>query len=262
MTKIDFWSGNRSEIRKKYEREVVQCILNATLPSHGSFELIEHETTYSKEEEAQTFRMKNHHLLVTVAGNQKFESEEKIIIPQPILFNLMGSRIAIVLQKNKHLLLEAYHQGQLGSLQVGIPTSWSDAAIFRKNGYQVVEEGSYEDVFDRLVQGRFDYVSFGANEVESILEQAIKQYPKLCLEPKLVLQYPLPLVFYVHPRMPMLAERMNVGLQKIIDSGELAAIFQSYYSQTIHNLHLATRYVVTLKNPFIPSNLNPLPKVF
>lgn len=259
-TIVDFWNGNRSEIRKDYEREVLQAILTITIPDFGPFEISESITEYPGLEESFVFSKKKHHLFVTIAGNQKFKPEDMIMIAKPIAKNLLGYRIPIIKVTDTNKFKTATSLSKIQALKNGIPVSWSDATIFRHNGYRVAEEGDFDDVFERLAQHKFDYTAFGANEVQNVFKNRATKQNGLVIDTNLMFFYPFPLVFYVNPKMPKLAERIEMGLQTITESGELDKIFNSYYANIVDELGLDKRQVFTLENPLIPAeftNLKP-----
>jgi hypothetical protein len=260
MTEIDFWNGNRSEIRQLYEREILEAVLKSTTKKYGDFSIKESFTEYPGTQESYVFSEKNHHLFVTIAGNQKFSDEKKIVILKPIAKNLLGYRILIINAKDAKKFSEIKDVEILKKYVQGIPETWSDAAIFRHNNYTVSEEGNFDDIFKRLSKGNFDYVTFGANEVLSVFESRASKLKTLEIESKLLIFYPFPLVFYVNPTMPELAKRVEEGLQIITASGELDAIFNNYYSDIVDTLQLDKRTLFVLDNPLIPkefANLQP-----
>jgi hypothetical protein len=252
IMEIDFWNGNRSEIRQLYEREILEAILKVTIDKYGDFKIKESFSEYPGTQESLVFSEKNHHLFVTIAGNQKFSDEEKIVILKPIAKNLLGYRIPIIKSKDVEKFKKNIDNKKLKSYELGIPETWNDAAIFRFNNYKVAEEGTFDDIFERLSEGKFDYVTFGANEVSSVFENRASKLKTLEIETDLLFFYPFPLVFYVNPGMPKLAERVELGLQKITDSGELDAVFNKYYANIVQNLQLDKRTLFVLENPLIP----------
>ncbi len=259
-TEIDFWSGNRSEIRQRYEREILEAILKVTSEKYGDFHIKESFTEYPETQESQVFSEKNHHLFVTVAGNQKFLNEDKIVISKPIAKNLLGYRIPIIKSKDVEKFHKIKETHQFENIFQGIPETWSDASIFRYNNYLVSEEGNFDDIFERLSNGNFDYVTFGANEVLDVFETRASKLKNLEIESNLLFFYPFPLVFYVNPTMLELAKRIDEGLQIITASGELDAIFNRYYANIVQILQLDKRTLFVLKNPLIPkefANLQP-----
>lgn len=260
VTEINFWNGNRSEIRQLYEREILEVVLKATIDSFGDYKIKESFTEYPGTQESLVFSKKNHHLFVTIAGNQKFKADDMIVIQKPIAKNLLGYRIPIIKKSNTEVFGKIKETQQLQNQIHGIPVSWSDATIFRHNHFKVAEEGDFETIFERLDAGNFDYVTFGANEIESVFEKRAKKIKSLQIDSNLLFFYPFPLVFYVNPTRPDLAKRIDVGLQTIIDSGELDTIFNRYYANIVQTLNLDKRTLIILENPLIPkefANLKP-----
>ncbi|MDZ7680367.1 MAG: transporter substrate-binding domain-containing protein [Fodinibius sp.] len=251
-TVVDFWNGNRSLIRQKYERQVLEAILTATEPDDGPWEINESIVEYPGAEEATVFNEKEHHLFVTIAGNQKFTEDDMIMIPKPLTKNLLGYRIPIIREKDVRKFNSINTAADIQKLTHGIPSDWSDATIFRHNGYSVEEDGTFDDIFERLASGRFDYSAYGANEVLGVYENRASKQDGLAIDDNVILFYPFPLVFYVHPNMPDLAERIDRGLQLLIESGTLDTIFNQYYSNIVEELSLDQRKLFILHNPLIP----------
>lgn len=249
---VDFWNGNRSEIRQHYESDVLQAVLEVTSNEFGAFQLIESRKEYPGVEESRAFSHKKHDVLVTVAGNQKFKENEVIMISKPLAKNLLGYRIPIIKEKNQAKLANAKN---IKKLVHGIPKTWSDATIFKYNEFAISEEGDFSDIFERLTSDNFDYTTFGANEVKSIYQNRDLKNKGLVIEESTLLFYPFPLVFYVNPKNETLAKRINTGLQTIEENGTLDAIFQDYYGSLVKDLNLTKRELITLSNPLIPKSL-------
>jgi len=259
-TIVDFWNGNRSAVRQDYELEVLKAVLASTGSDFGPWKIKESIVEYAGTQESLVFSEKNHDLFVTIAGNQKFEEGDMITIPKPLTKNLLGYRIPIIRAEDSLVFNAISNADNLRELKIGIPSTWSDATIFRHNGYPVVEEGDFDDIFERLESGRFDYSAFGANEVLSVFENRASKHQGLIIESDNMLFYPFPLVFYVNPELPELAKRIEKGLQNIEESGALDDIFNSYYTNIVEELNLDQRRIFILENPLIPeefSNLKP-----
>ena len=258
ITTIKFWNGNRSEVRKEYERKVFVALLEATEAEYGSWEIEENLDEYPGAEEALVFKEKGHDVFVTIAGNQKFDEDDMIVIPHLLTKNLLGYRVAIIREEDTGKFASIEEEAQIQQLTHGIPETWSDAVIFRENGYQVAEEGDFEDIFDRLEAGNFDYSAYGANEVLSVFEYRAAERESLVMDENLLFFYPFPLVFYVSPDQPALAERIEAGMQAIQKSGALDAIFDQHYGNIVEELHLSDRKLIILDNPLIPERFRDL----
>ena len=256
ITSIKLWNGNKTASRQQYEREVLEAALKATQANYGEWSLLEDKTDYpAAADEASVFSKKGFDIFGTVAGNTKLADEPKILIPQPLMKGLLGYRILIIRAADKAKFAAIKSPAQLQSLRMGIPATWADAELFRQNGYKVEEKGSFDDLFARLENNEFDYVTFGANEVSGVFAERAAKSGKLIIEPSLLVFYPFPLVFYVNPDNKALAERVEQGLLAIQANGELDAIFNRYFAADLKQVDLPARSMITLKNPILPAEM-------
>lgn len=252
---IKFWNGNKTPSRQQYEREILDAALKATA-TKGPYAIEESRTEYPlAEDEASVFRSKGFDIFGTVAGNQKLANEQKILIPLPLMKGILGYRILIVRKADAQKFAAIKSAGELKKLRMGIPSTWADAGLFRHNGYPVVEKGSFDDLFQRLENNEFDYVTFGANEVTGVFTERAAKSGKLVIEPSLLVYYPFPLVFYVNPQQPAVADRITEGVKTISTNGELDKIFNRYYGDVLGQLNLPTRTRITLENPILPKEM-------
>lgn len=258
VTRIDFWSGNRSAARQVYEREVLEAVLAATEDDMGAWEIVETSDDYPGDEESRVFSEKDHDVFVTVAGNRKFEAGGVIDIPHPMARNLLGYRIPVIRAQDAGAFAAIRTVDAMKSLRHGIPETWSDADVFRHNGYAVAEEGTFDDIFQRLNSGRFDYSAFGANEVLGVFENRASKQTGLAIDDHLLMFYPFPLVFYVNPERPGLAARIENGMLEIEKSGKLDEIFDRHYGDVVERLGLKQRTLFILDNPLVPEKFSDL----
>lgn len=253
---IKLWNGNKTASRQQYEREILELALAATSQRKGDWVLVEDLTDYPKaEDEASVFRTKGFDIFGTVAGNAKLAGEKKILVPQPLMKGLLGHRILIIRAADKEKFAAIKTAKQLQQLTMGIPATWADAELFRQNGYPVVEKGSFDELFTRLQNKEFDYVTFGANEVAGVFKERAAQSGALLVDQSLLVYYPFPLVFYVNPSKPELAQRVENGLKIIAANGELDALFDRYFGKELAAIQLNARTRITLKNPILPPEM-------
>lgn len=256
VMQVRLWNGNKTESRQHYEREILEAALNATYASHGNWKLQEDLTDYPlAADEASIFRNKDFDIFGTVAGNTKLANEEKILIPLPLMKGLLGYRVLIIRAADKEKFAAIKSAQQLQQLRMGIPSTWADAELFRHNGYEVEEKGSFDDLFVRLENNEFDYVTFGANEVAGVFNERAAKSGKLMVDSSLLVFYPFPLVFYINPNNKALAERVNQGLQTINRTGELDKIFNRYFAADLTAVNLPARRIIKLDNPILPAEM-------
>lgn len=255
MQNIVFWNGNKSPARQSYETALLDACLKATDHEYGSAQTRVDNTDYPNAEDETNIFSSGADILVTVAGNVKFKDEQKIVIPQPLTKGLLGYRLLLVRDESLTTFAKINTPQQLQALSIGIPETWADAALFRHNQYKVIEQGTLDNLFLLLKNGTFDYVALGVNEIEQIFQQQAMPLGGISIEPSVMLYYPFPLVFYVHPGKPVLAERIENGLKLIIANGGHEALFSQHYGDIAQRLNLRDRKVFTLTNPMLPTGM-------
>jgi len=252
-TSINFWNGNRSAPRQVYEREVLYAVLEATKEEWGDYKINENLEDYPGKMESLAFSVKNDDVLITIAGNQKFNKDDVIMIPIPLMKNLLGYQIPIIRKEDENRFNNIHETGDIQKMMHGIPKTWTDVEIFKHNSYNVLEDGDFDDIFERLSIKLFDYTAFGANEILELYRERDLKQKGLVIEKNILLFYPFPLVFYVNPTQPKLAERIVEGLDNIIDSGKLEKIYQKHFGDINSQLQLSKRKLFVLENPMLPS---------
>ncbi|MBE1298923.1 MAG: transporter substrate-binding domain-containing protein [Alteromonadaceae bacterium] len=249
MRTIKFWNGNKSQIRGRYEPEIISAVLQATAADYGAYSLEVDNTDYPVALDESDIFINGTDVIVTVAGNEKFANRDKIVVPIALDKGLLGYRALLCCKPNAAKFSSVTSLTELREHKVGVPSTWVDAELFRHNGLSVVEEGSLDDHFERLQRDRFDFSSLGMNEVEAILEQFSASECSVVIVPDVMLYCPLILVFYVHPEQQELAERIKAGLDKIASNGEWSRLYDAYYGDIITGLSLSTRRTIHLLCP-------------
>jgi hypothetical protein len=252
MQNVYFWNGNKSPARQSYETALLQACLDVNHKEYSSLDIYIDNTDYPNAEDEANIFTGGADILVTVAGNVKFKDKQKLEIPLPLSKGLLGYRLLLVRDESLTKFSQIQQPQQLQALSIGIPETWADAALFRHNQYNVIEQGTLNDLFLLLKNGTFDYVALGANEIEQIYQQQALPSGGISIEPSLMLYYPFPLVFYVSPDKPKLAERVITGLKAIIGNGEFEKLFAEHYGQVVQRLHMQQRRIFTLTNPHLP----------
>ncbi|CAK3458880.1 ABC transporter substrate-binding protein [Vibrio crassostreae] len=227
---FNFWNGNKSGKRQHYELELIHSLLNWD-PNEPIVVHSDNTDFPRAEDEGNIFR-KNYDVLVTVAGNRILIIREQ---EQPTFHNINSNK--------------------LKSLIAGIPATWADAELFRANGYRVLEQGTLPEILKLLSDKKCDYVSLGANEVESIYQEHTYSLNGLVIEKSIMLYYPLPLVFYVHPDKAQLAQLLEDKLQDYKLSGDFELLFNQHFGDVVRSIGLEHRKAINLVNKELPPEL-------
>ncbi|MBE4591317.1 ABC transporter substrate-binding protein [Vibrio navarrensis] len=245
---LNFWNGNKSWTRQQHELDVLHAVLQAQeLPCN-----IVHDTTDYPlaTDEANIFTFGTD-LTTTVAGNRKFAKGTYLVVPHAICGGILGCRVLIVRRGEQdqfaHLSIS-----ELKRRIAGIPGTWADAELLRQNGFKVLEQGTLAQQFLLLQEGLCDFIPLGINEAQSLLDGHRQESNRLVIEPSLMLFYPLPIIFYLHPRQTKLQKDLDQGLQTLEQRGVLEHIYRKHYGAAVQHLSPNKRKVFHLVNSQLP----------
>jgi hypothetical protein len=167
----------------------------------------------------------------------------------PIDFGLIGWRVLLV-KRGDDRFAGIDSVAALARLVAGQGHDWPDVSILRDNGLQVTTSSTYDGLFAMLVRGHIDYFPRALSEaVEEINTHA--QLP-IELERHVLIHYPSPLYFFVHPHNDALAVALEQGLERRLADGSLKVLFDAHYARDISAIGVRSRQLLELKNPDLP----------
>jgi hypothetical protein len=248
VTKIIVWDS----LYNNPDRMVMDYLdraLQITKPEYGDYQLI---ASAKMEQGRSVLEMaKQEKSKLDIATYAPTIEREKLAIPIriPILSGLMGYRLCLIKEDKQALFDGIENKQQLinKNITIGQHQDWPDTIILRANNIVVQTTHKKKLLFQQLARERFDCFSRGASEIYAEYLQYKTQ--GIAIEKKLLIYYPLPLFFFVNKSRPLLAQRLQLGLERLIASGEFDAIFERVYSPIISNLKLTERTVIDLYNP-------------
>lgn len=97
-----------------------------------------------------------------------------------------------------------------------------------------------------LSAGRSDFVPRGVYQALPELKRLQVVHPYFTLEKTILIDTNLPLFYYVDPRKPHLAKRIEQGLTQIIEQNLLDSIFEKHFGYLEQSLQLSKRKVFNL----------------
>ncbi|MBA5608792.1 transporter substrate-binding domain-containing protein [Duganella sp. FT3S] len=168
----------------------------------------------------------------------------------PLMKGLLGSRLMIIRKDSVDKFSRINSLDDLKrNIAIGQGLDWPDTAIEQAAGLRVVTSSSYETLFQMLKAKRFDGIALGVNEIDD--ELAKQHDAELVIEQHLALSYPAPVFFFVSPRNPALAERIEKGLLLMIKDGTFNALFDKRWRKAQLINHMKGRLVLPLSNPLL-----------
>lgn len=188
--------------------------------------------------------------IVSRATNRDLE-QRLLPIRIPLDKGLLGARMFLVMPGMQARLDRVSSLDELRGFTIGQGSAWSDVAILRAAGFNLVLSDTYETLFSMLGAGRFDLFSRGAIEIESEWRAHRERVPGLSIDRRFILLYPMPRYFFVArtPDGQRMAERIEDGLQRLRRSGEFERRYQAWKKVVLGELELRGRKVFRLPNP-------------
>ncbi len=228
--------------------QLLRLSLDLTVPEYGPYQLV---SSPQMEQGRAVKELRSGELVqVGVFAPDGERERELLAIHIPLAKGLLGWRVCLVRQgdEGRFAAIGSLADWHRAGLYIGQHRSWPDTQLLRANGLKVTVGNLYEALFNMLRKKRFDCFLRSVIEVEDEL----RQHPDLAIEPRLVFRYPLALLFFVSPKYPELAQRIELGLLRARQSGAFDRVFEEGFGSTIRRLKLDERVRLELHNPDLP----------
>ncbi|SMF16514.1 hypothetical protein SAMN02745866_01080 [Alteromonadaceae bacterium Bs31] len=237
---------------QEYIYEALERALFVTKESYGNYKMklarkaIPRDRQFTELLEGKT-------LTVITSAPKANWTGKTLRVPFPIQKGIGSYRIFLIMEENKDLLKHVTTLGQLKLFSTGANVNWSTTKILKDHGFNTVDSLGYKNLFNMLSHGRFQTFNRGVNEVAKELEIFGKDFPSLTYDKHVLLYTYLPNYFYVTPKQPRLAQRIEFGLKKMHQNGELDKLFNRYYGPHLAQFELQNRRVFEIENTNLES---------
>lgn len=243
---------SKDDTRFNYAISLLTYVLNKTIATHGPFKI--KPAKGMNVGRAIEFLKKHDENTVNVIWTTSSKERENSLLPIriPIRKGLLGYRIFLIKKEDQKIFSNIQTVEQLKQLTVGQGHIWNDVIVFKENDFSIVTGPNYEGLFRMLLKGRFDYFSRGVNEAPSEYESRKEMYPNLAIEDSILLYYPWPKYFFTSKKNIKLAQRIEQGLNMMIEDGSFDALFLKYHKEDIERVNLKDRKLFRINNPLLP----------
>jgi hypothetical protein len=242
---------SKLDSRMLYKTAVIRSALEHTQDEYGPFELT---TNAPRMNSLQAIRQIQSGDVINVfiaLTNPTWEANA-IPIRIPVRRGLLSYRLLLINKKDQDRFAQITTASELRKMTAGLRQSWSLAQILSNQDFRSINTSSYDGLFLMLERGRFDYIPRGINEIYSELEQRQNKLTNIMVEPTLALYIPTPTYIFVSPRYPELAQRLEKGMEMMVQDGTLKALFDKHYSTFIKQAKLHERRIIHVANPYLP----------
>lgn len=211
---------NEIDTRGDYYIELLRKSLEATIVSHGSFEIIFSDVVRVQERVLHDIELGNSDVNLTFSGASAKRDNALLPIRVPLAKGMLGYRIFIIRDNSSDFFKSAKTISDLNEKVACQGVGWPDTDILRTGGLNVETSPSYEGLFKMVSFGRCDYFPRAIHEPYLELSARTDVYPNLIVEDTWLIHYPLPTYYYLNKKDTDLAMRIEEGLRILMKTGE------------------------------------------
>lgn len=192
---------------------------------------------------------KNNFVIWTMTDKEREQQLRPIRIP--LFKGLFSYRVLLIRKQEQARFDHVKDVGDLAKMLGGQGTHWPDTLILQANGLRLTTAETTESLYRMINAKRFDYFPRGISEAWFELLQ--RQETNLVVEENLLLYYPTDIYFFVNKNNEALAQRIEKGMEALIDNGKFDQFFYNHPRVSSGLERLKNRRIVELKNPYLPA---------
>jgi hypothetical protein len=240
------------DVRYVYHWEILRTALEKTKAKWGAYEM---RPSAVMTEQRQAFELKHATGKLTVMYLSTTPDFEKNLVGVhiPVDRNLAGYCVFLIRGEDARRFANVRTLADLHQFTYGLGLGWIDVRILEANGFHVVTGSSYDGLFEMLVNKRFDVFLRSATEVLDEYDRRKNGLRNMRIEDSVLFYYPLPMYFWFPKTAEgrRLAARTEEGMRTMIADGTYDRIFDKYQRAKIERLHLKTRKLLRIRNPYV-----------
>ena len=252
MAYVHSQAENARDERQLFAWEVLQEALHRTSAAYGPYSIREAHISLRQQRLLQAMDQGNRDITIALLpvmpdGNQHTSFPVRI----PVIGGLWGYRVLLIAADRQERFRSVHTLDDLKTVSLGQSWYWADTEILRKAGLQVVTGESYEGLFRMLATGRFDAFSRSVMEAGAEYDAHRDLTPKLAIESRLLLHYPMPEYFWFSGDTEgrRLAQRVREGLSSMVADRSLCRMVNNRFGKILRSLALTRREVIEIPNP-------------
>lgn len=180
------------------------------------------------------------------------ELESRLIpIRIPLDRGLFGWRLVLINKSNRDLLKTVSNESDLKEFIFLQGYDWPDTAILEANGFHLeTSSTNFKNIFRMLQRKRADIFPRSVLEIWDEVEQ--QHNNAIVIDPYILIYYPTAFYFFVAKDNQPLADAIEKGLERALEDGSFAALFEQHYAGMIRKAEIENRRIIIIDNPILP----------
>jgi len=238
-----------------YETKILAAIINAT-PEYGTTKLMPHHHPMPQGRQVISLIQGEADVMWSMTSKER----ESLLIPirLPLTMGFAGYRALVIKNTAQPLFPKNLSTDQLKQRTFVQGSDWPDLAILKANGFNVHGETWslwFSSMFSMVEKHLVD--AFPRNIIE--ISKDIRRHKKrqVSIDKYHLLYYPAYEYFFVRPDQPQLANRIRIGLARLLESGMLESLFNEHqgHAKAMAFINDPARVTHKLVNPLLPYEL-------
>lgn len=245
------------DIRFKHKNEILRSSLELTKEEFGDYEIRFDAPVMQRGRALEAMKVGD---LINVyfSPPKKEWMENTTVIHVPIRRGILSYRLLLINRKDLKLFENINSVEELKKLKAGVQHGWSTTEILEEGGFDFVKAYNFDGLFYMLESHRFNYLLRGSHEIFDELNFRKNELKNVVVEPTLAIYLPTPTYTYVSPGELRLSRRINMGMEMMVNNGDMKKIFDKYYLDDLKKAKLHKRKIIEIKSnaPIEPAVLN------
>ncbi|MBU3020959.1 hypothetical protein [Aestuariibacter sp. A3R04] len=210
-----------------YHIAVLNAAMDITEEDFGEATIKHHPLPMSQGRQIMTLRHKEADIMWSVTTDQL--EADLLPVRFPLIQGLGGYRVFVIHKDRQPDFMPNQTLDNIKLMYAVQGGDWPDTRILKSHDFRVSSANWsdwYSTMYRGLEEGIVDY--FPRNVVEVYRDLNHHKRPNLVMEQNHLLVYPSYEYFFVGPHLPELRQRLKVGLTRLLETGELARLFNQY----------------------------------
>jgi ABC-type amino acid transport substrate-binding protein len=225
---VIFYNQSFTKTIQHIFRTAISRSLALTYPEYGEIRLLEYQQKISLERVRQlTMEGEKIQLYMLSSGLAESTREDFATIDLPFFSNALGLRFFIIRDSDFDRFAKIKSLDDLRQHRIGVGRTWVEKEIFENQNMPFVEAILSDNLLPMLAQQRFDYVAPSA--LDDLTSMGFDKAKNLIRFPELMLYYPVPVQILVNKDNIDLVNRLTLGLQRFVSSGEANALIDATF---------------------------------
>lgn len=234
--------------RYDYPKKLLNSVLAATQTSGSDYKITTNGISMNRTRALNSL-IEGKHLHVMAEAPKPEWNDQLLVVRIPIRKGIQGFRLFLTKNEHQRKLSQIETFEDFRAIPTGSGEQWSTTSVLEQAGFNVVRGVDYEGLFGMLIRNRFITFGRGINEIFDEYEQRKSKLNDLAIDERFLLYIPLPTYFFVTPTKPELRDRIEAGLNILIQNGEFDQIFNAEFGDMIKKAKLDKRIKFSIPNP-------------